>query len=316
MGTFRVSQASALRYERAAPLIPQYQQQRNATSLKELKNRMNTIKTIQKITSSMNKLATSRLKAARERNEDLAQPFLEINMAFLKGNGMETVVGDEVPKTKPKELVIVVSTDRGMCGATNSGIIRNVKSLLLANRGESEYYLAIAGSKAASGLKRDFIKYYHTNVQELGKKKLSFVDVEPLITVLSEVTDYDRLRIVANQWESVVASRIVHRLLPNPKNMIDEMKESYYGYEYDNTEEAELFQNLQEHLTACIIYGCIIENQAVELAARMNSMDNATNNAGDVHNNLSLLYNRTRQAGITTELSEIIAGAASVQEQD
>jgi len=265
----------------------------------------------------MNKLATSRLKAARERNEDLAQPFLEINMAFLKGNGMEEiVVGDEVPKTKPKELVIVVSTDRGMCGATNSGIIRNVKSLLLANRGESEYYLAIAGSKAASGLKRDFIKYYHTNVQELGKKKLSFVDVEPLITVLSEVTDYDRLRIVANQWESVVASRIVHRLLPNPKNMIDEMKESYYGYEYDNTEEAELFQNLQEHLTACIIYGCIIENQAVELAARMNSMDNATNNAGDMHNNLSLLYNRTRQAGITTELSEIIAGAASVQEQD
>merc|ERR1712232_1396277 len=161
--------------------------------------------------------------------------------------------------------------------------IRNVKSLLLANRGESEYYLAIAGSKAASGLKRDFIKYYHTNVQELGKKKLSFVDVEPLITVLSEVTDYDRLRIVANQWESVVASRIVHRLLPNPKN---------------------------------IIYGCIIENQAVELAARMNSMDNATNNAGDMHNNLSLLYNRTRQAGITTELSEIIAGAAPVQEQD
>ena len=94
------------------------------------------------------------------------------------------------------------------------------------------------------------------------------------------------------------------------------MKDSYYGYEYDNTDEGELFKNLQEHLAACILYGCLVENGAVELASRMNSMDNATNNAADMHNRLSLLYNRTRQAGITTELSEIIAGAASVTEAD
>lgn len=94
------------------------------------------------------------------------------------------------------------------------------------------------------------------------------------------------------------------------------MKESYYGYEYDNTDEDELFRNLQEHLTASVIYGSLIENAAVELAARMNSMDNATNNASSAYKRLSRLYNRTRQAGITTELSEIIAGAASVQEKD
>merc|ERR1712137_1228893 len=298
----------------AKPLM--FEQQRTAVSLKELKNRMNTIGTIQKITSSMNKLATSRLKAAREKKENLAEPFLEINMGFLKGKGMEELVGDDLAPVKEKELFIVISTDRGMCGATNSGIIRNVRSLLTESRKNSKVTLAIAGSKGAAGLRRDYIQMFHTNVQELGKKHLSSVDVEPLVQVLDEVTDYDRVRIISNQWESVVASRIMHRMLPNPKNMVDEMKDAYYGYEYDGTDEEELFKNLQEHLAACILYGSLIENNAVKLAARMNSMDNATNNASDMHNKLSLLFNRTRQAGITTELSEIISGAASVAEQD
>jgi len=319
-----VLRASALRYAQqpafrngvvaAQPLI--FEQQRTAVSLKELKNRMVTIKTIQKITSSMNKLATSRLKAAREKKENLAEPFLDINMGFLKGKGMEEFDGAELVPVKEKELFIIVSTDRGMCGATNSGIIRNVRSLLTESRNTSEVTIAIAGSKGASGLRRDYGKMFHTSVEELGKKHLSFVDVEPLVEIFDEVTDYDRVRIIGNQWISVVASRIMHRMLPNPKNMVDEMKDAYYGYEYDGTDEEELFKNLQEHLAACILYGSLIENNAVELAARMNSMDNATNNASDMHNKLSLLFNRTRQAGITTELSEIISGAASVAEQD
>jgi len=262
-------------------------------------------------------LATSKLMAARKKKENLAEPFLEINMAFLKGRGMEELPASTTDiEVKPKELFIVLTTDRGMCGATNSGIIRSVRALINENRKNSEITLAIAGSKGAQGLRRDFNKRFHTNVQELGKRSLSFVDVEPLVNVLDEVTDYDKVRIISNQWESVVSSRIMHRLLPNPKNMVDEMKDSYYGYEYDGTDEEELFKNLQEHLAACIIYGCLIENNAVELAARMNSMDNATNNAADMFQKLNLLYNRTRQAGITTELSEIIAGAASVQEAD
>lgn len=93
------------------------------------------------------------------------------------------------------------------------------------------------------------------------------------------------------------------------------MKDAFYTYEYDNTDEAELFENFSEHLTAMILYGCLVENAAVELAFRMNSMDNASTNAAEMYSKLHLLYNRTRQAGITTELSEIISGAASVQEQ-
>jgi len=315
---FRLSQQPAFRAGvLGVNATPVWEQQRTAVSLKELKNRMNTIKTIQKITSSMNKLATSKLMAARKKKENLAEPFLEISMAFLKGRGMEELPASTTDiEVKPKELFIILTTDRGMCGATNSGIIRSVRALINENRKNSEITLAIAGSKGAQGLRRDFNKRFHTNVQELGKRSLSFVDVEPLVNVLDEVTDYDKVRIISNQWESVVSSRIMHRLLPNPKNMVDEMKDSYYGYEYDGTDEEELFKNLQEHLAACIIYGCLIENNAVELAARMNSMDNATNNAADMHQKLNLLYNRTRQAGITTELSEIIAGAASVQEAD
>merc|ERR1712063_13933 len=274
------------------------QQQRTAVSLKELKNRMGTVKAIQKITSSMNKLATSRLTAARKKLENLARPFLAINMGFLKDKGMEEVYADSNPEIKGKELLIIISTDRGMCGATNSNIIRNVRSIVLDNRKSSEFTIAIAGAKAVVGLRRDFGQMFHTNVQELGKKHLSFVDVEPVVDVLDEVTDYDVLRIISNQWESVVASKIIHRLLPNPRNMVDAMKDAYYGYEYDGTDEDELFKNLQE-----------------QLAARMNSMDNASTNAKGMHARLNLLYNRTRQSNITTELSEIISGAASVQEQ-
>jgi len=98
--------------------------------------------------------------------------------------------------------------------------------------------------------------------------------------------------------------------------MIEEMKEAYYGYEYDGSDSVELFSNMQEHLISCFIYGSLIENTACELAARMNSMDNATTNAGKMHQKLSLLYNRTRQANITTELSEIISGAAAVMEAE
>ena len=92
---------------------------------------MNTINTIRKITSSMNKLATSRLMAARKKKENLSDPFLEINMGFLKGKGMEEMRANSPSvEVKPKELFIVITTDRGMCGATNSGIIRNVRGIL------------------------------------------------------------------------------------------------------------------------------------------------------------------------------------------
>jgi ATP synthase F1 gamma subunit len=94
------------------------------------------------------------------------------------------------------------------------------------------------------------------------------------------------------------------------------MKEAYYGYEYDDGDVDELFANLTEHITANLIFGALVENTACELAARMNSMDNATTNAGKMHYKLNLLYNRTRQANITTELSEIISGAAAVMEAE
>jgi F0F1-type ATP synthase gamma subunit len=98
--------------------------------------------------------------------------------------------------------------------------------LLNENRKTSEITLAIAGSKGAAGLRRDFVKQFHTNVQELGKKALSFVDVEPLVEILDEISEYDKVRIISNQWESVVTSNIVHRLLPNPNNMVDEVRYS------------------------------------------------------------------------------------------
>jgi len=243
------------------------------------------------------------------------KPFLKINMSFLQGKGMEETEYKEGLDCRDHELIVLLTTDRGMCGATNSGVIRNTRNFMLANS-SNKFTLAIAGAKGISGLRQMFVEQYHTCVQELGKKHLSFVDVEPLIEVLDDVTDYGRIRIVSNRWDSIVASTIMHRMLPNPKNMVDEMKEAYYGYEYDGSEEDELFKNLQEHLTACVIYSCLIENTAVELAARMNSMDNATTNAGEMHSKLSILYNRTRQARITTELSEIISGAAAVQEAD
>jgi len=140
--------------------------------------------------------------------------------------------------------------------------------------------------------------------------------MEPLVEALKDIKDYERVRIISNKWQSVIACVVVHRFLPNPTKFIAQMKEAYYNYEYDNTYEEELFSNFAEHLTAMLLYGAMVENTAVELAFRMNSMDTATTNAGKMYNKLKIHYNKTRQAKITTELSEIISGAAAVQEND
>lgn len=289
------------------------QQNRTAVSLKELKNRMVTIASIKKITNSMNKLATSKLKKAREAMERLAKPYIEVNLGFLKGNGVYQNPTD-VPTGK--EIILVISTDRGMCGATNSSLLRLTKKIMQDARKTCEFKLLIAGNKGNAALKREFSKQYVATVGDLSKKPVSFHDVEPLISAINQDNDYDRVRIVSNSWISVVATEPVQRTIAHPSKLVAEMKDAYYGYEYDGHDVDELFANMTEHITAAFIYGSLVENTACELAARMNSMDNATTNAGKMHYKLNLLYNRTRQANITTELSEIISGAAAVMEAE
>lgn len=284
------------------------QQNRTAVSLKELKNRMTTIASIKKITNSMNKLATSKLKKARDDMERIAKPLLEVSQSFLN-------LPDQAPSGK--EVMILITTDRGMCGATNSALLRYAKRVMHENRKNTDFRLIIAGNKGNSALRRDFSKSYIATVGDLSRKRVSFADVEPLVNALrNQSGDYDRVRLVANTWQSVVSTEIQQRSIPHPSKIAAEMKEKFYSYSFDNGIADEVLENLQEHLTANFIYGALVENTAVELAARMNSMDNATTNAGRMHQQLGLLYNRTRQANITTELSEIISGAAAVMEAD
>lgn len=262
----------------------------------------------------MNKLATSKLKAARDKMERVAQPLLKINVAMLKDLAVFETNADEAPIPTDKEVFLIVTTDRGMCGSTNSGIIRSVK-LILRENPQADVPMIICGNKGVAGFKREYGEKFELAVTEIGKKKFSFADMEPFVAGVKEIKDYDKVRVVCNRWQSVVSSVVMHRFLPNPNKIVATMKDAFYTYEYDNTDEAELFENFAEHLTAMILYGCLVENAAVELAFRMNSMDNASTNAAEMYSKLHLLYNRTRQAGITTELSEIISGAASVQEQ-
>merc|ERR1712063_235372 len=229
------------------------QQNRTAVSLKELKTRMTTISSIKKITNSMNKLATSKLTKARKHMENHSKPFLAMNMSFLGGRGIYLN-----PQDPPagEEVLLLITTDRGMCGATNSSIVRLSKRVLAENRKNANFKFVIAGSKGTTALRREYSKQFALTVGDLTKKTPSFADVEAL------------------------------------------------------------FMNMQDHVTGCFIHAALMENTACELAARMSSMDNATTNAGKMYQSLNLLFNRTRQANITTELSEIISGAAAVMEAE
>jgi F-type H+-transporting ATPase subunit gamma len=291
-------------------------------SLKDLRGRINSVKSTRKITSAMKMVAASKLRRAQAAAE-AARPYaqrmeamltrLAVNVAgrpgvpaLLAGNGRDQV-----------HLIIAMTADRGLAGAFNSSVGRQTRALArrLLAEGKTVKILPV-GRKG-----RDFLRREFSDVQgELmlgGRKGIAFAqaqDVARQIAAMFESGGFDVATLVYNQFRSVISqvpTEIQLIPLPVPESQDEAGAAQRASYEFEPDEETILARLLPQNL-AIQIYRAMLESNAGFYGAQMTSMDNATRNAGDMINRLTLNYNRTRQANITKELIEIISGAEAV----
>ena len=295
------------------------------SGLKTLRIRINSVKSTQKITKAMKMVAASKLRKAEERAE-AARPYAERMDAMLKevansmagrGEGPKTLVGTGSDKT---HLLVVTTSDRGLCGAFNAGIVRATKGRIGALQEDGKTVkLFCLGRKSLDALGRDHEELIIDRETELDKGGFGFpraLDIAQRITNFFEEGAFDVCSILYNHFKSVISQEVrVHQLVPFAAPSEPETEgskpaaEAIYEFEPD---EAEILDELVPRNLAVQIYHSLLESLASEQAARMTAMDNATRNAGEMIDDLTLLYNRTRQAAITKELIEIVSGAEAL----
>jgi F-type H+-transporting ATPase subunit gamma len=292
-------------------------------SLKTFRVRIASVKSTQKITSAMKMVAAAKFRraqdqavAARPYAERMERMLASLAGASSGGEGPRLLAGTGEDKT---HLVIVATSDRGLCGAFNSSIVRAARLFIrsLLGQGKTVKILCV-GRKGRDQLRRDFARHIVETIDEVGKKRLSFADatrVSDRVLALFEAGEYDVATLFYNRFKSAI-SQIPTRqqLVPLPVEETRTPNPALEGgaiHEFE-PDEGEILAELLPRNLAVQVFRALLENAASEQGARMTAMDNATRNAGDMIKRLTLQYNRTRQATITKELIEIISGAEAI----
>ena len=295
-------------------------------TLKELRIRINSVTSTQKITKAMKMVAASKLRRAQEAAE-AARPYAE-RMERMLHEIADSVAGREgVPPllagsgSDRTHLLVVTTSDRGLCGGFNSSIVRAVKAQILALREDGkDVKILCLGRKGRDQLRREFGGLIVDTVEELDKGGLHFDKALPIAERLTHMFadgEFDVCTIHYNHFKSVMSQVVTtQQLIPYGASGEDAERETAQDearaiYEYEPDEEEILAALLPRNL-AIQVYRALLESSASEQASRMTSMDNATRNAGDMIEKLTLHYNRTRQAAITKELIEIVTGAEAL----
>jgi len=298
-------------------------------NLKELKNRITSVKSTQKITSAMKMVAASRLKRAQDAAE-VARPYAvkmtEIMTSVLKRIGSLDVSSKLLIGTGSDSvhLIVAVTSDRGLCGGFNSSISREARKLIRSLEADGkEVKILCIGRKGRDQLKMEFEKNIIDCYEGIGKAGVDFGEAQMIASKVIGMFDegsFDECTLVYNRFVSVISqevtsTKIVPVQLPeiSSEAKIGDIGVNSYstGYEYEPTEEEILDELLPQNL--CVrIFSALLESSASEHGARMSAMDNATRNAGEMIDDLSMIYNRSRQAKITSELIEIISGAEAL----
>ncbi len=291
-------------------------------SLKDLRVRINSVKNTRKITSAMKMVAAAKLRRAQEQAE-AARPYAERMERMLQGlassvagrAGAPPLLGGNGKDTV--HLVIVATADRGLCGAFNSSIVREARRRIraLLNDNKTVKVLCV-GRKGRDQLRRDFASLIVGTLEDVSRPRPSFAkaaEIADRITAMFAAGEYDVATLVFARFKSAISQIItVQQLIPFNLPAGIEAGEggmtapSGAVYEYEPSEEAILTELLPRNLSVQL-YKALLENNASEHGARMSAMDNATRNAGEMINKLTLTYNRTRQAIITKELIEIVS---------
>ena len=287
-------------------------------SLKELKGRINSVKSTQKITKAKQMVAAAKLRRAQAAAE-AGRPYatrLAAVMASLAGK----VSGDSAPRllagtgADQRHLLVVVNTDKGLCGGLNANIVKAAKVKareLIADGKTVEFYLV--GKKGRAPLKREFPSAVGDGFDTSTVKTPGFTEAEAIADELIALFDagkFDIAHLVYPTFKSALAQDpTVNQLIPVPAPTNTAASDAVVEYEPG---EEEILEELLPRYVRTQLFGALLEREASEQGASMTAMDNATRNAGDLIGKLTIIYNRQRQAAITTELIEIIAGAEAL----
>lgn len=292
-------------------------------SLKDLRLRITTVQSTKKITSAMKMVAASKLRRAQDAAEQ-ARPYAE-RMETMLGNLAAGSAGqDGAPALlagtgkSDTHLVIVMTANRGLCGGFNTNIIRSARAHIreLLNQGKTVKIYTV-GRKGRDNLKRDYERYMVGHFDEFGRTVSSFSEADHVaqaVTSMFDAGEFDVCTMVYAQFISAMTQNVTRQqIIPFPVPEVEEGADAGAGggYEYEPS-DTEILSDLLPRNMAVQLFRALLENGASEQGARMTAMDSATRNAGEMIDKLTLTYNRTRQAQITTELIEIISGAEAL----
>ncbi len=289
-------------------------------SLDYLRKRIVSVKSTQKITKAMKMVAAAKLRKAQESAEK-GRPYSE-KMQNIILNLTESISD---PANAPKLLIgtgkdqvhlcVVMTSDRGLCGGFNTNICRLAKNNFLKILKEGkELKIITVGSKGYDQIKREFGKYIIKKLSFKDKKNISFVEADEVGKIIIDLfnkNEFDKCILFYNNFKNVMTQiPQAQQIIPSEKKENSKKnEETFYEFEPD---EDEILQDLLPKNISTQVFRAFLENSASEQGSRMTAMDNATRNAGDLVNKLTIVYNRSRQASITKELIEIISGAESL----
>tara|TARA_X000001036_G_scaffold431875_1_gene466897 strand:- start:1115 stop:1993 length:879 start_codon:yes stop_codon:yes gene_type:complete len=290
-------------------------------SLDDLKKRIKSVKSTQKITKAMKMVAAAKLRKAQESAEK-GRPYSEKMQNIILNLTRSINDPENAPKLltgtgKEKiHLCVVMTADRGLCGGFNSNICKLAKNYFKKRLNENkEIKIITVGSKGLDQLKRTYGKYIIKKISFKDKKKIGFSEAESVgkvIIDLFEKEEFDKCILFYNNFKNVITQiPQEHQIIPAAKNEDTKQNIESQNYEFEPDED-EILEDLLPKNISTQIFKAFLENAASEQGSRMAAMDNATRNAGELVDKLTINYNRSRQASITKELIEIISGAESL----
>ena len=292
-------------------------------SLKDLKNRIESVKSTRKITKAMQMVAAAKLRRAQDAAE-MSRPYTERFNAVMGKLAASVGDSDSAPRllrgtgSDDVQLLVVMTAERGLCGGFNANIAKKARAEAeeLLTKGKTVKILTV-GKKGRDALKRDLGDHFVHHVDLSEVKNLGYADAQAIaadILTRFDAGEFDVAKIFYSKFENVVSQiPTMQQVIPFQVDeaAAEEADEANVVYDYEPDEEA-ILADLLPRGVATAIFSALLENGASEQGARMSAMDNATRNAGEMIDKLTIEYNRSRQAVITNELIEIISGAEAL----
>ncbi|KAF8954671.1 atp3 gamma subunit of the F1 sector of mitochondrial F1F0 ATP synthase [Entomortierella lignicola] len=288
----------ATRAQPVASVLSAGVQTRNMATLREIQLRLNSIKNIGKITKSMKMIASTKVNKA-QRAMETARSYGATSSAVYQN-------ANTTPLETENNLIVVSSSDRGLCGGIHSSVAKATRRFIAADTAEVAG-VVVLGDKAKNQMTRSNRGDIKLSFNQIGKAIPTFAEASAAAdTILTSGVKFDSATIIYNKFTSAIA----YEATPIRNYSIEAFKasEKFAAYELDDA----VLEDYSQFLLANNLYWALVEGHASEMSAKRNAMENATKNAGEMVDRLTMTYNRTRQAAITSELVDIITGASAL----